>query len=102
MAQLASVGDFSPNPDCAAYTAHEWAVGSQDACAWEDVVYNFTRPVKTLRQQIDTNGKRWRQQSPAMAAGLTNHIWSTRDLLNLPISIRFLFNLIFHSPQKWI
>lgn len=51
------------------------------ACAWEDVIYNFARPVKTLRQEIDTNGNRWRQQSPAMAAGLTDHIWSIRDLL---------------------
>ncbi|MEL6151904.1 MAG: transposase, partial [Chloroflexota bacterium] len=51
------------------------------ACAWEDMVYNLTRPVKTLRQEIDTNGKRWRKQSPAMVAGLTDHIWSIRDLL---------------------
>ena len=51
------------------------------ACAWEDLVYNFARSVKTLRLEIDTNGKRWRQQSPAMAAGLTDHIWSIRDLL---------------------
>jgi hypothetical protein len=40
------------------------------ASAWEDMVYHFARPVKTLRQEIDTGGKRWRQQSPAMAAGL--------------------------------
>jgi len=59
------------------------------ACIWEDVVYNFARPVKTLRQEIDTNGKRWRQQSPAMAAGLTNHIWSLHDLLMcIPVPIR--------------
>ena len=51
------------------------------ACAWEDAVYNFARPVKTLRQEIDTSGKRWRQQSPAMVAGMTNHVWSIRDLL---------------------
>ncbi len=51
------------------------------ACVWEDVVYNFARPVKTLRQEIDTDAKRWRQQSPAMAAGLTHHIWSIRELL---------------------
>ena len=25
--------------------------------------------------------KRWRQQTPAMAAGLTDHIWSLREVL---------------------
>ena len=31
--------------------------------------------------RVITNGKRWRQQSPAMAAGLPDHIWLIRDLL---------------------
>jgi len=51
------------------------------ACAWEDVVYNCTRSVKTLRCEINVKGKRWLQCSPAMAAGLTDHIWSIRELL---------------------
>lgn len=59
------------------------------ACVWEDIVYNFARPVKTLRQEIHTGRNRWRHQSPAMAAGLTNHIWSIRDLLMcVPVPIR--------------
>ena len=53
------------------------------ACAWEDVVYNFTRSVKTLRSQINIEGKRWLRCSPAMAAALTDHIWSIRQLLML-------------------
>jgi hypothetical protein len=53
------------------------------ACSWEDVVYNFTRSVKTLRCEIQAEGKRWLQCSPAMAAGLTDHIWSIRELLML-------------------
>jgi hypothetical protein len=52
-----------------------------DASAWEDWVYNLTRPVKTLRQAVDTPTRRWRPRSPAMAAGLTNHIWSIKELL---------------------
>lgn len=53
------------------------------ACAWEDVIYNFARPVKTLRCEINIQGQRWLQASPAMAAGLTDHIWSIRELLLL-------------------
>jgi hypothetical protein len=51
------------------------------ACVWEDVVYNFAHSVKTLRCEINIEGKRWLQASPAMAAGLTDHIWSIRELL---------------------
>jgi hypothetical protein len=27
------------------------------------------------------SSKRWRQQTPAMAAGLTDHVWSLREVL---------------------
>lgn len=58
----------------------------QAACAWQDVVYNFARPVNTLRCAINIHGKRWLQSSPAMAAGLTDHLWSIRELLmRLPL-----------------
>jgi hypothetical protein len=53
------------------------------ACAWEDGVYNLTRSVKTLRLEINAVGKRWLHCSPAMAAGLTDHLWSIRELLTL-------------------
>jgi len=53
------------------------------ACVWEDVVYNLARSVKTLRCEINLEGKRWLPCSPAMAAGLTDHIWSIRELLML-------------------
>ncbi|MGQ9887323.1 MAG: hypothetical protein ACUVSX_02420 [Aggregatilineales bacterium] len=46
-------------------------------------MYNLTRSVKTLRREINIDGKRWLQSSPAMAAGLTDHIWSIRELLML-------------------
>jgi len=44
--------------------------------------YNFCWPVRTLRQR-GTNGK-WQQRTPAMAAGLTDHEWSTREWLTFP------------------
>lgn len=52
------------------------------SCVWEDVVYNLTRAVKTLRIQVcPPPARRWRHRSPAMAAGLTDHIWSIREVL---------------------
>jgi hypothetical protein len=57
------------------------------AVAWEDMVYNFARPVKSLRIQIFGDPKRkWQQRSPAMAAGLTDHIWTVKELLNTVVS----------------
>jgi hypothetical protein len=51
----------------------------------EDALYNFTRPVKTLRVEVPNprNLARWQQRSPAMAAGLTDHIWTVRELLTV-------------------
>jgi hypothetical protein len=51
------------------------------ACVWEDVVYNLTRSVKTLRLEVNNGYQRWLQCSPAMAAELTDHIWSIREVL---------------------
>jgi hypothetical protein len=51
----------------------------------EDAIYNFTRPVKTLRVELPNPSKqaRWQQRSPAIAAGLTNHIWTIKELLTV-------------------
>lgn len=52
------------------------------AAAWEDLAYNLARPVKTLRVEIVGDPKRkWKQRSPAMASGLTDHIWTVKELL---------------------
>jgi hypothetical protein len=53
------------------------------ACSWEDWVYNVTRPVKTLRVEgaSGSGQQRWQARTPAMAAGLTDHIWTVKDLL---------------------
>ncbi len=53
------------------------------ACVWEDVVYNFARHVKTLRIEVNDGFRRWSYRSPAMAAGLTDHIWTIEELLAL-------------------
>ena len=52
------------------------------SAAWEDLVYNLARPLKTLRVEVfDDPRRRWMQRSPAMAAGLTDHIWTVKELL---------------------
>jgi len=51
------------------------------SCIWEDVVYNLTRSVKTLRLEVNNGNQRWLQCSPAMAAELTDHIGSIREVL---------------------
>ncbi len=40
------------------------------ACTWEDWIYNLTRPLKTLRVEVNDGQRRWQPRSPAMAAGL--------------------------------
>ena len=53
------------------------------ACIWEDVVYNLARHVRTLAIEVNETQRRWLNRSPAMAAGLTDHIWSIEELLTL-------------------
>lgn len=47
----------------------------------EDLVYNLARPLKTLRLEVNTPGRRWLPRLPAMATGLTDHIWTVKELL---------------------
>lgn len=50
--------------------------------AWEDVVYNLGRTVKTLREEVQgDSSRRWRHRTPAMAASLTDHRWTVKELL---------------------
>ena len=44
--------------------------------------YNFCWAVRTLRQKQE-QGK-WQQRTPAMVAGLTDHVWSLEEWLTLP------------------
>ena len=55
------------------------------AAAWEEVVYDLVRPLKSLRQEIKEQAarfeRRWRARSPAMAAGLTDERWTIEQVL---------------------
>jgi transposase-like protein len=45
-------------------------------------VYNFCQPHQSLRRHNwEAHGGKWVEFTPAMASGLTNHIWSIQDLL---------------------
>jgi transposase-like protein len=53
--------------------------------ALEDAVYNFVRPHGALRLELPERGaygRRWEPRTPAMAAGITDHIWSLEELLS--------------------
>jgi len=63
--------------------------GVQDQLALFQVYHNFVLPHASLRQAcaapMATNGrglaKMWRPCTPAMAAGLTDHVWSLKEVL---------------------
>ena len=63
--------------------------GLQPQLALYHVYYNFCLPHASLRQVLaeptPTNGsgsvKVWRPCTPAMAAGLTDHVWRLREVL---------------------
>jgi len=54
----------------------------EDAITWEDAYYNWVRPHKGLRVEIQNDPTcKWLLRTPAMAAGLTDHIWTVKELL---------------------
>jgi IS1 family transposase len=63
--------------------------GLRQELALYQVYYNFCLPHTSLRQPLpqplSTNGtgsaKQWRPYTPAMAAGLTDHVWTLREVL---------------------
>src|SRR5262249_15006934 len=63
--------------------------GLRDQVALFQVYHNFVLPHASLRQPLlipeATNGsgsaKLWRPCTPAMAAGLTDHVWSLKEVL---------------------
>jgi hypothetical protein len=64
---------FSKDVDC--YRA---------AATWEDAYYNLVKPHKSLRLRVyDLAGRKWKERTPAMAAQLTDHVWTVKDLLTI-------------------
>jgi hypothetical protein len=44
--------------------------------------YNFCWPVRTLRERVGEGA--YRKRTPAMAAGLADHVWSLQEWLTRP------------------
>jgi hypothetical protein len=53
-------------------------------CAW----YNFIKPHKSLRIETNQRNKRWIQRTPAIAEGITDHIWTFKELLTFRVPIQ--------------
>jgi hypothetical protein len=52
---------------------------------FEDAVDNFVRPHGSLRLRLrrpGPHGRLWLARSPAMAAGLTDHVWTLEELMS--------------------
>jgi hypothetical protein len=70
-------------------TLCQGAEGLRDQLALFQVYHNFVVPHASLRRPLSypeaTNGrgsaKMWQQCTPAMAAGLTDHVWSLKEVL---------------------
>jgi IS1 family transposase len=59
----------------------DWAV-HRAATVFSYFSYNFCWPVRTLR--VKGEGGRWQKRTPAMAAGLTDHVWPLAEWLAYP------------------
>src|SRR5258708_4503658 len=75
-----------------ALTRKTHAFAKRDA-TWDALVglqlfdHNFHRAHQALRLPRKDGVRRYRQQSPAMALGLTDHLWSFQELLTSRIPI---------------
>jgi len=52
--------------------------------------YNFVRPHRALKLPLaddNSTARNWQSRTPAMAAGLSDHIWSLRELMSLKIFV---------------
>ena len=50
--------------------------------------YNFIKPHKSLRLKIDSGNRKWFQRTPALAEGITDHIWNLKELLTFRIPVQ--------------
>jgi IS1 family transposase len=60
--------------------------------------YHLVLPHESLRQPLDVpaatrgcgSARRWQPITPAMAAGITDHVWTTTELLSYRVPVSFL------------
>jgi len=54
---------------------------------WSATVYNWVREHRSLRQPlaVPEGRKRYQQRTPAIAIGITTHIWTEAEILITPV-----------------
>lgn len=68
--------------------------------------YHLVLPHHSLRQRLEmpepTRGsgtlKKWQPRTPAIAAGITDHVWTTAELLSYRVPVQFLNQLLKITP----
>ena len=50
--------------------------------------YNLIKPHKSLRLKIDSGNRKWFQRTPAMVEGITDHIWTLKELLTFRVPVQ--------------
>jgi len=50
--------------------------------------YNLVKPHQSLRVRIDDGKRKWKQRTPFMAEGLTDHVWTLKELLVFKVPIQ--------------
>lgn len=68
--------------------------------------YHFVLPHHSLRQPLETpeptrgsgSLKKWRPVTPAMASGITDHVWTTEEMLSYRVPAQFLDRLSTIKP----
>lgn len=50
--------------------------------------YNFVKPHKSLRVPEIDGKRKWKQRTPVMAKGLTDHIWKLEELLMFKVPVQ--------------
>jgi len=91
-------GNLTVRHGVAALVRRTWATSQQAPhllahLEWWRAYYHFVRPHESLRvalvQPRERGGKRlaqrYRQRTPAMAAGRTHRRWTTREVLSCPL-----------------
>jgi hypothetical protein len=69
---------------------HTWAYAQSEYhllmhCKWFRTYYHFPHPHEGLRVPLRGLKQRYRRRTPVRTLGLTDRIWSVRDLLHYPV-----------------
>jgi transposase-like protein len=71
-------------------TRRTWSLAQTDEhllnhVQWWRCYYHFIRPHDALRERTSGATRRQRERTPAMALGLTDHIWTVEEVLRRPL-----------------